>query len=149
MTRTDLIGEVTSVDEVTVDRSQLRLFAKVMGLDDLRHVDLTAARAAGCPDLLVPPTFLFGLETDNVYPLLERLGIELGRVVHGGERFGFFEPIYAGETLEVTTTLEDTYEKKSGALQFVVRRSEVRRDGRVVQVFTQTLIARNDLEMGG
>ena len=49
----------------TVERGRLRFFARVVGLDDSEFTSLERARAAGHPDLPVPPTFLFGLELEH------------------------------------------------------------------------------------
>jgi hypothetical protein len=51
-----LIGQITAVTDVQIDRSQLRLFAKVVGLKEAVYTDVHAARAKGYPDLLVPLT---------------------------------------------------------------------------------------------
>lgn len=53
---------------VTVERGRLALFARVTGQTDPVYTDVAAARAAGHPDLPVPPTFIFGLELEAPDP---------------------------------------------------------------------------------
>lgn len=146
--RSSLIGQITAVTDVQIDRSQLRLFAKVVGLKEAVYTDVHAARAKGYPDLLVPLTFIIGLETEtyDVFHTLEKLGIDKGRVVLGQQEFDFREEVFAGDTIRLSTRLIDITEKKEGALNLLVRETEITRSGTVVQVIKQTLVVRNDLQ---
>ena len=76
---------------VTVERGRLALFARVTGQADPVYTDLAAARAAGHPDLPVPPTFFFGLELEMPAPFgyLAELGIDLRQVLHGRQTFRY------------------------------------------------------------
>jgi acyl dehydratase len=49
------------------------------------------------------------------------LGIDIGNVLHGEQRFSYFGQIYAGDRIRLSTQISDIYEKKGGALQFVVQ----------------------------
>ena len=67
--------------------------------------DLDAARAAGHPDLVAPPTFA----ATFIIPMMERflrtpsVDWDYGRMVHGEQEFTMHRPLYAGD--EVVTTL--------------------------------------------
>lgn len=121
------IGLVMPAFEVAAERGRLRFFAKATGQTDPVYTDEAAARAAGHPDLPVPPTFLFCLEMDAPNPaaLRERLGLDIGRVLHGEQGFTYHRLAYAGQMLRFLQRVEDIYERKGGALEFIVRKTAV------------------------
>lgn len=121
------IGATFEPFAVDVERSRLRFFAKATGQTDPVYTDLEAARAAGHPDLPVPPTFLFCLEMESPNPaaIRERLGLDIGRILHGEQGFRFHRMVHAGERLNFRQRIDDIYEKKGGALEFIVRMTEV------------------------
>ena len=121
------IGHVMPPYQVLVEKGRLRFFAKATGQTDPVYVDETAAHAAGHPALPVPPSFLFCLESDSPNPaaLRELLDIDFRRILHGEQGFTFHRLAYAGDTLTFEQRIEDIYDKKNGALEFVVRKTRV------------------------
>jgi hypothetical protein len=140
----DIVGLELPSFTATAERGQLRDFAAVTGIADPRCRDLEAARTAGCPDLLVPPTFFFSLEFGRPDPglVLRELGIDLREVLHGEQRFAYHQLAFAGQELTMTGRVADYYEKKGRALRFVVRETEVTRSGEPVVTLTNVLVAR-------
>ncbi len=122
------IGHALPPYQVEVEKGRLRFFAKATGQDDPVYTDEAAARAAGHPSLPVPPTFLFCLEMESPNPAAIRdlLGIDFRSILHGEQGFTFHRLAHAGDTLTFRQRIEDIYDKKGGALEFVVRRTEVR-----------------------
>jgi acyl dehydratase len=122
------IGHALPAFDVRVEAGRLRFFAKATGQTDPLYVDEEAARAAGLPGLLVPPTFLFCLEMDAPDPAAIRnlLGMDYRRLLHGEQQFTYRAPAHAGDTLRFEQRIEDIYDKRGGALEFVVRRTQVR-----------------------
>ena len=112
---------------VDVERGRLRFFAKATGQTDPVYTDDEAARAAGHPGLPVPPTFLFCLEMEGPNPaaIREALGLDLGRILHGEQGFSFHRLAHAGDRLTFRQRIADIYDKKGGALEFIVRKTEV------------------------
>ena len=105
---------------------QLRFFAKAIGESDPVYFDESAARDAGHPALPLPPTFLFSLEFEQ--PSAEwraQLGIDVSRILHGEQQFSYHRMAYAGDTLLYESRIADIYDKKNGALQFVVRETRI------------------------
>lgn len=127
---------------VLVDRGLVRFFARTIGERGGVHDDLEVARAAGHRDLVVPPTYFFTVENQRDDPLGDLSGLDLdpARILHGEQRFDYLALAYAGDTLDVTTAWTDAYEKGGGRLQFLVRESEVRRDGELVARSASTLV---------
>lgn len=132
------IGRALPSVTVTVEASQLLLFAKATG-------ETRPAYAAG-ERPLVPPTFLFGLEMRQPDPFawLADIGVDLRWVLHGEQAFAYHSLARAGDTLVATPQISDIFAKKGGALEFIVKQTEVTRtDGSPVADLTSVLIARD------
>jgi len=138
------IGHTLPAFDVRVEAGRLRFFAKATGQTDPLYVDEEAARAAGLPGLLVPPTFLFCLEMDAPDPAAIRnlLGMDYRKLLHGEQQFTYHAPAHAGDMLRFEQRIEDIYDKKGGALEFVVRRTQVhnQRDARMAELRTVTVL---------
>jgi acyl dehydratase len=142
----NLIGTAQPEREVDVERGRLRAFALAIGETDPVYTDVEAARAAGHPDLPVPPTFLFGLNLGRGaedFAWLTDLGVDLRGILHGEQRFTYHALAHAGDTLRVAPRIVDVFEKKGGALRFLVRETAVRRtDGSPVADLRETIVIR-------
>ena len=123
----DFIGLELEPFTTAVEAGRLRFFARATGQTDPVYCDTDAARSAGYRDLLVPPTFLFGLELDKPKPfgLYEKMGVDLGKILHGEQRFEYLEPACAGDTLTFESRVTDVFDKKGGALDFIVQETVV------------------------
>lgn len=121
------IGHVMPTFSAVVEAGRLRFFAKATGQTDPLYSDEAAARAAGHPGLPVPPTFLFCLEMESPDPAAIRnlLGMDYRSLLHGEQGFAYHAMAYAGDTLTFEQRIEDIYDKKGGALEFVVRTTRV------------------------
>jgi acyl dehydratase len=129
---------------VLVDRQELVAFAEVIGEHDSVYSDVDIARAAGHPDVPVPPTFLFSLELrrPDPYSVIEDLGLDYRRLVHGEEEISLFSACFAGETLEFRPRISDIRSKKNGSLIFIERTTEVLRDHREIARLRNLAIVR-------
>jgi acyl dehydratase len=121
------IGYQLKPSVLTVDRTRLQFFAKAIGEKDPVYVDPAAARAAGYADVPAPPTFLFAAELDSGAndQLLTDLDIPLAKLLHGEQSFRYLQPVCAGDTVTVQSTITDIYDKKGGKLEFAVKDSRV------------------------
>ena len=121
------IGHTMPKFSATVEKGRLRFFAKAIGQTDPVYTDEAAAQAAGHPGLPVPPTFFFCLEMESPDPAAIRklLGLDYRRVLHGEQGFTYHRMAYAGDVLTFEQRIEDIYDKKGGALEFVVRKTRV------------------------
>ena len=120
------IGKKLPGFRVTPEAGQLRFFAKAIGETDPVYFDLAAARDAGHPNLPLPPTFLFSLEFEQPSTAWrQELGIDPSRILHGEQQFSYHRMAYAGEQLQYESRIADIYDKKNGALEFIVRETRV------------------------
>jgi hypothetical protein len=114
-----------------MERGRLRFFAETTGISDPVYLDQAAAQRAGHPDVVVPPTFLGNsLELELPEPLawLGGLGVDLERTTHAEQSFEYHALAYAGDRLTFHRSIADVYVKKGGALEFVVKKTEIVRD---------------------
>lgn len=132
----------------TVERGRLRSFARAIGETDLIYTDVEAARAAGHPDLPVPPTFAFsmGLEQADPFWYLDALGIDLSRILHGEQSFRYHALTHAGDELVLRTRIADCYAKRGGALEFLEIETDITRRCERVITATTLLVVRNPEE---
>ena len=97
----------------------------------------------GPPDLPVPPTFSVlpgdGRPDPRAAPAARH---RLPQLLHGEQRFSYHAMAHAGDTLRFEPRIADIYDKKGGALEFVVVDTEVTRTADVVAVLTETLVVR-------
>lgn len=139
------IGRQLPTFLATAEAGQLRFFAKAIGETNSIYFDEQAARDAGYPGLPLPPTFLFSLELQipsNAWR--DELGIVTARILHGEESFRYHRMAYAGDTLRFDVRIADIYDKKGGALEFVVRETRVtNQHGEHVADLRSVLVQRN------
>ena len=120
------IGMRLPVYTASADAWRLRFFAKATGETNPVYFDEAAARDAGYPTLPLPPTFLFSLEFEQPSTAWrDELGIVPSRILHGEQSFTYHRMAYAGDVLRYESRVADIYDKKNGALWFIVRVTRV------------------------
>ena len=140
------IGYELPISELCLDRSRLRFFAKAIGEASPVYTDVNAAQAAGYADLPAPPTFLFGAELDNGATdlLLKTLEVPIAKILHGEQSFSYHKQACAGDTITVRSKVDDIYDKKNGALQFVVKSSTAtNQNNELVAEMRSVIVVRN------
>lgn len=139
------IGRESAPSVLPIERTRVQFFARAIGETAAIHLDPDAARAAGYRDVVAPPTFIFAAELDSgeMDSLVRDLGIPLPRLLHGEQSFRFHKVLCAGDVVTVQSTVEDIFEKKGGALEFVVSKSRaVDQDGELVAEMRSVLVCR-------
>ncbi|MBR0858041.1 MaoC family dehydratase N-terminal domain-containing protein [Bradyrhizobium liaoningense] len=130
-----------------VEPGRLRFFLDTIGETNPLYRDDNAARAAGYEAALVPPTYLFCLEMMDAtepFEFLTALDIDLARVLHGEQRFDYYAPVVAGDTLTFKPRVASVTEKKGGAMTLVVVETEVtNQTGVHVADTSRTIVVRN------
>lgn len=140
------IGRELPAVSMTLERGRLRFFAKAIGETDPVYTDVEAAKKAGYADLPAPPTFLFGAELDSgiLDRLLADLKVPIAKILHGEQGFTYHRPACAGETITVQSRIADIFDKKNGALEFIVKTSEARNAaGERVAELRSVIVVRN------
>ncbi|WP_100500053.1 MaoC family dehydratase N-terminal domain-containing protein [Geodermatophilus chilensis] len=126
-----------------VGRQKIAEFAEAIGAADPVHRDAEAARAAGYPDVIAPPTFVIVLTLSAAGVVVEDpdVALDYSRVVHGEQRFTHHRPIRAGDRLVATPTIEAV--RSVGGNDLLTTRVDVAtEDGEPVCSATSMLVAR-------
>ncbi len=126
-----------------VGRAKIAEFAAALGSTDPVHLDTEAARAAGHPDVIAPPTFAIALTLSAAGVVVEDPDVDLdySRVVHGEQRFVHHRPIRAGDRLVATPTIE-AVRTVAGNDLLTTRVDVATEDGEPVCSATSMLVAR-------
>jgi len=126
-----------------VGREKIREFAEAIGDDNPAYRDPEAARALGYPDVIAPPTFpiVLSMRAGAQVVFDPELGLDYSRVVHGEQRFVHSRPVYAGDRLTVSVTVENI--RAAAGNDMVTTRGDVSTaDGEPVFTAFSTLVAR-------
>lgn len=139
------IGFRTAPTVVTIDAWRVKLFCEAIGESDAVYWDANAARAAGHPACPVPPTFLKAIEGEHFSSaaVLQLLNVPLAGVLHAEQQFEFVSPVHVGDEVEVSRSIGEIFDKKNGALTFIVVNTEYRVRDRHAASSRQTILVRN------
>src|SRR3954451_7131455 len=126
-----------------VGRAKIAEFAAAIGEPDPVHRDAEAARAAGHPDVIAPPTFAIVVSLEAATSVLDDpdVALDSSRVVHGEQRFAHHRPIRAGHRRAATTTI-DAARSVGGNHLLTPRVALAPEDGEPVCTATSMLVAR-------
>jgi acyl dehydratase len=126
-----------------VGRQKIAEFAAALGDPDPIYRDPAAARAAGHPDVIAPPTFAIVLSLGAGHVVVEDpdVGIDYSRVVHGEQRFTHHRPIRAGDRLVATASI-DAIRSVAGNDMLTTRVDLATEGGEPVCSTTSMLVAR-------
>jgi acyl dehydratase len=141
----DFIGrEYPAPDVYEVGREHIRRFADAIEDPNPIYRDREAARAAGHPDVVAPPTFLtvLGFRFRDSTPMDDvDLGVNYAMVVHGEQSFMLHRPIYAGDVLSVNYRVSDI--RDAGRNELMTAVTDVTDEhGKLVASLTSTLVSR-------
>jgi hypothetical protein len=134
------IGFALPPFQVKVDPERLQLFKKAIG-----------ETGPDALDNIAPPTFLKAIEGENnsARAILDALKVDLKRVLHAEQQFDYVEPVHAGDTITVERRVMDMYDKKDGALEFIVIESVLSNTAlAVVARSRQVIMVRNPVKKG-
>ena len=92
-----------------VSRVKIAEFATAIGEQSPCCFDQDAARQAGYPDVIAPPTFAIVISMSSTARAVTDpgLGLNYAMVVHGEQAFEHARPLHAGDQVVATTTIEE------------------------------------------
>jgi acyl dehydratase len=137
------VGKSYPPFEYEVGREKIREYSHAVGETDRIYFDRGAAKVAGYRDVVAPPMFAVVYSAGSVGPAVldPEVGIDLMRMVHGGQEFVWGEPVCSGDTITTETTVKDISEK-DGRKFFVFESVSRNKDGQEVVRGTWTNIVR-------
>ncbi|SFI00257.1 Acyl dehydratase [Collimonas sp. OK307] len=141
------IGKTFGRLTTEVEKGRLRFFAKAIGETNPVYTDEAAAQRADYRSLPVPPTYFVCLQMlDDPDPTswISDIGVNLQHILHGEQSFEYLEMAFAGDSLTFESTITDIYDKKGGALEFVVSQTTVvNQFNKLVARLKSSLVVRN------
>jgi acyl dehydratase len=121
-----LIGRESEPIVHEVEKGAIRRFAEALGDPNPIYQDEAAARAAGFPSLVAPPTFSVALASNERF----RHSLDLGTrsILQGEQQFEYARPIFAGDRITVRSRVADVQERAgaSGPMDVIVIEDEGR-----------------------
>jgi acyl dehydratase len=126
-----------------VSRVKIAEFAAAIGDPSPVFRDRAAARAAGHPDVIAPPTFAIVLSMASAGVAMSDpgLGLNYAMVVHGEQRFTYERPILAGDVLIAQPTITEI--RDAGRNVMLTTSTQIRTaDGELVCTAVGTLVER-------
>jgi acyl dehydratase len=140
----DYVGRTFPPSEpYEVSRVKIAEFAAAIGDPSPVFRDRAAARAAGHPDVIAPPTFAIVLSMASAGVAISDpgLGLNYAMVVHGEQRFEYERPILAGDVLIAQPTITDI--RDAGRNVMLTTSTQIRTaDGELVCTAIGTLVER-------
>jgi acyl dehydratase len=140
---TALVGKEYAPLEMAVERDHVVRFAQAIGEESPVFLDAEAARAAGYPEQLAPPTFVTRMQimASAQAAADPELGLDYTRVVHGEQAYEYRRPAHVGDALTAVPRIAEI--RARGPLEFLVVESDIRDGGgETVMVARTTLIVR-------
>ena len=141
-----IIGKEYAPFMVEIEKRWVRSFAEAIGETDPVYFDESVAKARGYRSLPAPPTFPFAMimERNQSFMLLDELGIDKRHAMHAEQSFAYHANLCAGDVVTGRQKVIDVYDKKNGALEFLVTeiRMENQRGEHVCDLRT-TVVVRN------
>ena len=128
-----------------VGLEKIREFAAAIGDDNPVYRDPEAARAAGHPTVIAPPTFLTIINLRTIHEIVDdpELGLDWDRVVQGEQRFVHHRPVRAGDSLAIEATIENVM-NRAGHGFLTVRGDVSDAAGEPVCTVTATVVVRGN-----
>ncbi len=122
MSYAQFIGHENPPFKAEISARRIAEFAESIGETNPIYFDEEAAKKAGYPGIPAPLTFPFALTMDaqQSYQTLGAMGVDRIRVVHGEQGFTYVRPMVAGDVITGRQRVVDIYDKKGGALTFLV-----------------------------
>jgi acyl dehydratase len=126
-----------------VSRIKIAEFAEAIGDANRLYTDQAAAKAAGYPDVIAPPTFPIVITVAATRQVVRDpgLGLNYAMVVHGEQRFAYSRPLHAGDVVVAQSTISGI--RQAGPLTMLTTETELRSlSGEHICTATGTLVER-------
>lgn len=140
----EFIGRTYPPTQVySVGREKIREFASALCETSPCFFNPDIARALGYPDLIAPPTFaiVVTMKAGEQVVFDPELALDYTRVVHGEQRFVQHRPIFAGDELTSTVSV-DSIRSAAGNDMITVKTQVHSTSGELVSTVYSLLVSR-------
>lgn len=137
------VGRSGAPVKMPIEFGKVREFAVAIKDENPLYYDVELAkRDAG--GVMPPPTFTMTQAFWDTAANRIDLGMDLRRVLHGGQEFEYLKPVYAGDTLSAQGAITQVYKKpgkRGGEMTFAVLETKfTNQRGEVVMFARSTVI---------
>jgi len=130
-----------AVERYEVGVEKIREFADAIADPNPIYRDAEAARAAGHPAVVAPPTFVTVINLTAIQRIVDEVGLDWSRVVHGEQTFDYHRPVFAGDSLALVATIQNVMTRAGN--DFMTVRADISTvDGEPVSTATATIVVR-------
>ncbi|UPM55229.1 MaoC family dehydratase N-terminal domain-containing protein [Gottfriedia acidiceleris] len=144
----ELVGLKFEPYTLAVEQGKIRELARAIGDDNPIYYDLEVAKKEGYEGIPIPPTFFQvidlwgGLGSTEK---MEKMKLNLVRVLHGKQEYEYLGDIVAGDVLSVTSEVVDVETKtgRTGVMEFITSENQYRNQrGELVAKARSTIVHR-------
>ena len=145
----DLIGLEFEPYSMAVEKGKIKELAAALGDDNPIYYDLEAAKKEGYEGIPVPPTFLQVIDLwggQGSVEKVEKLGLNLVKVLHGQQSYEYLGDIVDGDVLSVTSKVvqAETKSGSTGGMDLITNENQYRNQrGELVAITRSTLVHRH------
>ncbi|WP_414853143.1 MaoC family dehydratase N-terminal domain-containing protein [Brevibacillus sp. IT-7CA2] len=145
----DLIGLEFAPYGMAVEKGKIKELALALGDDNPIYYDLEAAKKEGYDGIPIPPTFLQVIDLWGglgSVEKVEKLKLNLARVLHGQQYYEYLGDIVAGDVLSVTSKVvqAETKTGSTGSMDLITSENQYRNQrGELVAITRNTLVHRH------
>jgi acyl dehydratase len=140
----DFVGKIYGPGEpYEVSRVKIAEFATAIGEPSELCRSAEAAKKAGYPDAIAPPTFaiVISMASSGQAAADPELGLDYSMVVHGEQSFAYSRPLHAGDVVVATSTIESI--REVGSMSMLVTSTSIDTvDGEHVCTAKSTIVER-------
>lgn len=146
MVDTSFVGRALDPVTYRVGREKVREFALAIGEGEPVCTDIVAARAAGHPDLVAPPTFTVTFTLPLITEFLKdpAFGWDYSRMVHADQSITLHRPVHGGDDLTTVIHVDDL-KARAGSLMLTLRCEVTDAGGTPVATTTSMLVTQGEL----
>ena len=142
-----VIGHEFKAFSTTVEAGKVKLFCKAIGEEDPiyrrrgRRQEGRLSRRAGAADV---PAGHHQRRSGARAACLRLLNVDIGLILHGEQHYDYYAPVFVGDKITCQQKVTDMYDKKGGALWFVVSETSMKdQSGKLVAKGTGITVVRN------
>jgi acyl dehydratase len=145
----ELIGLEFTPYSMAVEKGKIKELARALGDDNPIYFDLEAAKKEGYDGIPIPPTFFQIIDLwggMGSVEKVEKLKLNLARVLHGQQQYEYLGDIVAGDVLSVTSKVvhAETKTGSTGAMDLITTENQYRNQrGELVAIARNTLVHRH------
>ena len=123
-----------------VERGKIVELCLAIGDDNPIFFDAAEAKGAGYDDTPAPLTFASVMNFwgyPEIWERMKEMGIDIKRLLHAKEEYEYIEPLYPGDEITGTVSVDSMRE---GAMGMVTFKSTYTRNGKAVLIAKMTII---------